>query len=404
MNGKMIALIILLVILFILLVWWVLSCQWGRTGSGSGGNGGGCRSTSSTSNWSFGNLFSMFPYKQKSPINRQYKQLNVDSDILHTALNVNVNTLNSWGVRSHTWVVDTKCDATVRLVYVVNNATSTIQAFSADKTDTLLATYIVPPVLIGGPNNSPTGITVNSSQTGFLVSGQDSTVLSCTESGQVWALVPTIDPVNLQLVIDNSGNSTVYKGLHMTRDFLYVANFASGFVEVYDTTFTFVQQFTDPDLQSVGYAPFNVYVHKKQVIVSFAKQDTVPFDDVPGIGNGYIDTFSLTGLYESRLVDRGHLNSPWNLTVVESTLNCKNFVLLVGQHGDGTIQSYNLKKGTYLGPLLSCASEEASVIDGLWGIDIQWIGKKNNLHTTIYFGAGIQNETHGLYGKLISCS
>lgn len=348
----------------------------------------------------------------------RFKQQNLQSDIPHTARITNAQTVNAWGVfidKPQTNPVDADADADAddslssapSTVYVVNNGTSTIQQFSTDKTNTLLATYHV-------PGNSPTGVVVQSTA---HFGGNLATIITCTEIGTICALIPVIDPINLQVVVNNPG--ATYKGLAWSSTHLYVTNFNSGYVERYDANFTFVDQFTDLDLITIGYTPFNVKIvphgicgsnsssspptKDSQVIVTFALQSNTRQDDVPGIGHGYIDTFSSNGTFVKRLIDRGHLNSPWGLSLYSvKHQHKKENVLFVGNFGDGVIHAYKLHNGKYLGHLSDCQSMDPLVIDGIWGIEV--VQSTNHKEKpNIYFAAGIQQENHGLYGKLRLC-
>ena len=82
---------------------------------------------------------------------------------------------------------------------------------------------------------------------------------------------------------------------------------------------------------------------------------------VEGIGNGFIDVFDpSTGVLLQRLVNRGHLNSPWGMTAYNGTL-------VVANSGDGRILRYDLCGGGFLGPLKDCRGNPL-VIDGIAGL------------------------------------
>jgi uncharacterized protein (TIGR03118 family) len=416
-NWKRILLIVVLVILVIILIWaLVSSCRRHRRGD--------------RSRWSFRNLFS-FSNSNNDDISQSssFKQRNLASDVNNTAVLTNPTTVNSWGVYVDNFASNhrrhrsssSSSSTPSNNVYVANNGSGTVSEFSNDNKNTLTATYTVPlPASSTSTGTShPTGIDKNLVATAFLAGGTAATtLLVCTEEGLVCALVPSISTTVLQVVIDNSAATAVYKGIAVTPTNLYVTNFFTGFVEVYDTTFTLVSQFQDADIFANGYAPFNVKVFDKSyLIVSFALQDTTKTVDVPGIGSGYVDVFSTAGVMVKRLVDRGHLNSPWGLT-----LSSSRKLLYVSNVGDGTIHIYKARNGQYVGPVTNCDTTDPLVIDGLWGIDIQsnatnyrssssrsgnsYNNNNNNnngRNSGLYFAAGIQSEAHGLYGKLVTC-
>ena len=82
-------------------------------------------------------------------------------------------------------------------------------------------------------------------------------------------------------------------------NYLYVANFHAGTVEVYDGTYAAhsfgSDAFVDCSIPS-GYAPFNVQlIPGNKLVVTYAKQDAAKHDDVPGPGNGYVDVYDTQG-------------------------------------------------------------------------------------------------------------
>jgi uncharacterized protein (TIGR03118 family) len=98
----------------------------------------------------------------------------------------------------------------------------------------------------------------------------------------------------------------------------FAANFNSGEVEEYNSSFGFVRSFTDPNLPQVpagtppgqNWAPFNVQQINGQLYVTFALQDAAKHDDVAGAGNGFVDVFDLNGNFVKRLVNTGAGRSP----------------------------------------------------------------------------------------------
>jgi hypothetical protein len=92
----------------------------------------------------------------------------------------------------------------------------------------------------------------------------------------------------------------------MAKRFLYVANFRSARVEVYNTNFQrvrFEEDAFDDDTIPVGFAPFNIQNIGGSLFVTYAKQDALRHDPVAGAGLGFVDIFSTTGKLEGRLED-----------------------------------------------------------------------------------------------------
>jgi uncharacterized protein (TIGR03118 family) len=72
--------------------------------------------------------------------------------------------------------------------------------------------------------------------------------------------------------------------------------------------------------------------------------------------------------------------------------------LLVGNFGDGIINAYDLATGKWVGRLEGQRHKPIR-IDGLWGIAFG-NGLANQPVDTLFFAAGPDDETHGLYGRL----
>lgn len=155
--------------------------------------------------------------------------------------------------------------------------------------------------------------------------------------------------------------------------------------------------FTDPGMPS-GYAPFNIQSIGSKLYVTYAKQDKAKHDDVPGPGRGFLDVFSNNGTFIKRLVSHGPLNAPWGVTLAPANFGTFSNDLLVGNFGDGWINEFNPKTGTFLGPLMD-ANHYAIVIDGLWGLAFGNGGGAGNTNQ-LFFTAGIQKEQHGLFGMI----
>src|SRR5216117_3520210 len=85
-----------------------------------------------------------------------------------------------------------------------------------------------------------------------------------------------------------------------TGDFLYATNFHAGTVDVFNSTFAQVNStlppgaFTDPDLPP-GYAPFGIQNLNGVIYVTYALQDALKHDDVPGKGHGFVNAFDTAG-------------------------------------------------------------------------------------------------------------
>jgi uncharacterized protein (TIGR03118 family) len=198
--------------------------------------------------------------------------------------------------------------------------------------------------------------------------------------------------------------SNVYKGVTDAviagDSYAYLANFRAGGIDVMKGTGAAPNlsgTFTDPSLPA-GYAPFNVMQLGGVLYVTYAVQDPTKHDDVAGAGNGIVDAYDLNGNLIQRLVTGGHLDSPWGLALAPAGFAGFGGDLLVGNFGDGTINAYNPATGAYQGTLQDAGGNPLT-IDGLWGLGFG-NGANAGSANRLYFTAGPEGESHGLFGAL----
>lgn len=259
------------------------------------------------------------------------------------------------------------------------------------------------------PSNSPSG-TIGT-PTGTAFNGQvgafgSNSFLFCSEDGTISAW----SSGDATVEVDNSSKPTaaagaVYKGLDIATDsnnrtLLYTANFRSGAIDVFDSSFkatTVSGGFTDPDIPA-GYAPFNIQNLGGKLYVTYALQDDAKHDDVAGAGNGYVDVFNNDGVLQKHLVAQGPLNSPWGLALAPANYGQFSNALLVGNFGDGHINAFDPATGTSLGEFKDVHNQPIA-IDGLWGLKFGNGAGAGSDHA-LYFTAGINSEQDGLLGSL----
>ncbi len=225
-----------------------------------------------------------------------------------------------------------------------------------DGTGTPSATVVEIPAAGGGTNGPVSGVIVNSVATAFLLApGKQSQFMFCSEDGVISGWNGSLDATHARVLADNSKTNAVYKGMAMgsttAGPVLYVANFNSGKVEVYDANMNPIVNagaFTNPAVPA-GFAPFNIQVMNGKVFVVYAVPDAEKHDDVAGPGNGYVSVYDLSGNLLQSLIAAGNLNSPWGLAIAPATFGAFGGALLVGNFGDGKINAYNLTTGALTG-------------------------------------------------------
>jgi len=270
------------------------------------------------------------------------------------------------------------------------------------------------------PNNppnpspaAPTGIVWNPSAA-FLVPGTTipAIFIFSTEDGTISAWAGGLNPAdNAVIAADQSARGAVYKGLAFAVNakgaFLFATDFHNGKVDVFgpngaDGLFTKVAldgDFTDPEIPP-GYAPFNIVSIDGDLFVTYAKQNAEKHDDVAGPGHGFVDVFDTDGRLIRRFESRGRLNSPWGIARASFAFGPFSGKILIGNFGDGRINVFN--NDGRLVDQLEDVHGKPLVIEGLWTLTLG--GGRASSPDTLYFSAGPNDETNGLFGTITPAS
>jgi uncharacterized protein (TIGR03118 family) len=290
---------------------------------------------------------------------------------------IDTNLKNPWGVTF----------APGGPIIIANNHSGTTTFY--DTTGKLENTIAVPGVASAA--GAPSGVAYNADQSSFIISGNGpSEYVYVGEDGILSGWSSASGKVAIAKQVGATAN---YKGDALGTSTsgltLYAANFNTGKVDLYNSNFGATTSGADPSMPS-GFAPFNVTIINNQLYVAYAMQKG-DGDDLAGAGNGFIDIFSLDGVFQKELVMHGALNSPWGMTIAPDNFGDAKGKLLVGNFGDGKINIFDPSSGNYIGTL-NDASGHAIVIDGLWSIVA-----RNGI---IYYTAGAGDEAHGIFGKI----
>jgi uncharacterized protein (TIGR03118 family) len=339
---------------------------------------------------------------------QHYKQTNLVSDLasISTPNPPDPNLKNPWGLTrspggSPWWVANN------------NSGTSTLYDGNGNpfpppaKGGPLVVTVPPPKGSPAGTLSTPTGVVFNGSPTDFLVApGKSAHFIFATEDGTIsgWN-----GGQNAVLLVDNSDNGSangaVYKGATSGEingnKFLYVTNFRSAKVEVYDTNFKRVRFDEDAfEAEGVprGFAPFNVQNVGGTLFVTYAKQDAPRHDPVGGDGLGFVELFTPSGKHIGHLEHGDWFNAPWG--VVWTTRDFGEFsnAILVGNFRSGWIAAFNGFTHKFIGWVRN-PDDSLVTIDGLWSLTFgndATAGPAN----TLFFTAGINNEQDGLFGTI----
>ena len=326
---------------------------------------------------------------------QHYLQTNLVSDISGVAANTDSNLVNAWGI--------TRGPTTPWWVNDNGTGLSTLYNAAGAK-QTLRVTVPPPPNSPPGTTSAPTGIVFNGVNTDFLLDPNAATsgarFIFATEDGTISGWNGGTVAV---IKVDNSASGAVYKGLAIGTfegtSHLYATNFVGGKVEVYGSNWTPTTVpggFVDTNLPA-GYHPFNLQNIGGNIFVTFAKFDGSK-DEVHGRGFGFVDEFDTGGNLLMRFQHGPWLNAPWGIALAPAGFGEFSNRLLVGQFGSGEIAAYDTNTGEFEGRLHG--KRGVLVIDGLWGLAFGGGASSNGPLTTLFFTAGPNDESDGLFGTL----
>jgi len=308
--------------------------------------------------------------RAQDTVTNSYLQTNLVSDVSGKAPKIDAHLVNPWGLSrgasTDWWVADQ------------GSGVSTLYDGSGD-IESLVVT--IPPAS-GTGTGSPTGTVALGSA--FVFVTLDGTISEWTSG------------TTAVIKVNNSSKGAVYTGCTLASDngvtTLYVANAAGG-IEAYTTAFKPVTlmsgAFVDPNVPA-GYAPYGIQNAGGKIWVTFTA--------APGAGNGYVDAFDPTGKLLLSLQHGNWMNEPWGIALAPASFGAFSKALLVGNTGSGEISAFNPTTGTFEGMLKNSAGK-AIANSGLWAIYFGG-GGASGPTTTLYFAAGIDSQTKGLFGTI----
>jgi uncharacterized protein (TIGR03118 family) len=262
-------------------------------------------------------------------------------------------------------------------------------------------------------DGGPTGTVFNGTSDFVVASGTGSgpaLFLFATEAGTIRGWNPNVPAAGSNdTEVGATSTDAIYKGLAIgsvgTANYLYAADFHHARVDVFDGSFhlqSWAGAFVDPGIPA-GFAPFGIQNLNGQIFVAYAKQDADQEDEIAGAGLGYVSAFGTDGAFLGRVASGGALNAPWGLALAPTAapgFGRFSGNLLVGNFGDGRINAFaRASSGWEARGHLKDANHRPIAIDGLWGIGFG-NGANSGPVTTLYFAAGPDDETHGLFGSI----
>ena len=357
--------------------------------------------------------------KNDQPNRYTVSNLTTDDQKQNAAPNTDPVLRNAWGVAftpgaSPFWIADNASGCAT--LYDGTGAKIALQVAIPLPDNTVPSTACKPASTQTNPPPptpaAPTGIVWNPTTT-FVVPNTTTpaSFIFDTEDGTISAWSGGL--MQAVIAVNNSASGAVYKGLVFGTNskgvFLFAANFNAGTVDVFApngsagfraaTNLEIEGGFNDPSIPA-GFAPFGIQNINGDLFVTYAKQNKAKHDDVAGPGNGFVDVFDTDGNLLRRFASRGALNSPWGVARASYAFGRFSGDVLVGNFGNGQINAF-ASNGNFLGALRD-AKGKPLVIDGLWTLTLG--GGRTSSSDTLYFTAGPNDETHGLFGTVTPVS
>jgi uncharacterized protein (TIGR03118 family) len=321
------------------------------------------------------------------------KQTNLVADFAGlNAARIDTNLTNAWGIAINP----------VGILWISSNGKGRSVVYDKNGVTKRPPVGISDHGLINGGN--PSGVVFNSTAD-FIIPATKakSKFIFAGESGKIYAWS---SGDSTRIVADRSSSGAVYKGIEIANDgganFLYATNFHAGTVDVFDNNFNYIntKPFNDPGI-SAGFAPFNIRLINNKLFVTYAKLlAPANHDDEKGPGNGYVNIFKTNGSLVRRFVTRGKLNSPWGIEKAPAGFGLGDNIILIGNFGDGRITAFDLEEGEFETQLTLKNTKMPLSIDGLWAITFPDGNIPGDNPNKLYFTAGPNGESNGLFGYL----
>ncbi len=316
------------------------------------------------------------------------------SDGVIAAAHTDSNLQNAWGVAfapgGPIWIAD-------------NNSN---KATVYDGTGAPQPTVVSIPAGTNGPAN-PTGQIYNGTGDFVITTGAGSApaqFIFSGEGGTITGWAQSISGATATIAYDDGNGGAVYKGLALanngTANRLYATDLHNAKVDVFDTHFqkvTMAGTFADPMIPA-GFAPFGIRAINNQLYVTYAKQDATARDEVLGAGLGYVNLFDANGQLIKRVASAGVLNAPWGIALAPSGFGSVAGDLLIGNFGDGTINSFDPVSGASLGAV-TLANGNKLAVPGLWDLAFG-NGAPNQPASALFYTAGPNNQVDGVFGRI----
>ncbi len=333
----------------------------------------------------------------------QYERNDLVSDVPGRAAHTDPNLINPWGIALGP-------DTTF---WVANEGTGTLSLYNGNGEQESRVLHVAN----GGQAAHPIGLVYNDTDA-FVVNRPvpgfpllnfhaPAKFLVATSDGKISGWNEKVSPAETNPAV--SADQSEFTGLAIASDgekgmLIYAANFAQQRIDVYDASFDRVdlgaKAFDDngnPEMPNT-FSPFNVTAIDDEIYVAYAERNWTTGDEIEGMSSGYVSVFSTSGQFLRRFVSKGALNAPWGMVKAPSTFGRLSNTILIGNFGDGRINAFDPSTGALIDAVRD-TRDEAIEIDGLWGLAFG-NGNGAGQESELYFTAGTDGETHGLFGRV----
>jgi uncharacterized protein (TIGR03118 family) len=332
-----------------------------------------------------------------------YKQLNLISDVPGIAPLIDARLVNPWGLAL----------TNASPFWIANDGTSLAGIYRENVgSDSAILSPGLNSVLL--PGGLPTGVVANTTASfsinAGLANGPASFLFASITGNIVGWNTGVPAPGSNTGVIAATRLGHVYTGLAIGNNggnVLYAADFANGRIDGFNGNFGQIAQvnlpFADPTIpqqQGNAYHPHNIQNIGSALYVAYAKVGVNGLPE-PGVGNGFVRRFNFNGVRDLTFgINNGALDAPWGLALAPASFGIFGGALLVGNSSSdqASIHAYNPTTGAFLGTVQD-EGGNALRIPGLWGLKFGNGAAAGDLGT-LYFTAGIADESHGLFGAL----
>jgi uncharacterized protein (TIGR03118 family) len=333
-------------------------------------------------------LFAIAP--QQSLADTLYAQINLTSNVPGLAANTDPNLRNPWGMSY----------SATSPFWISNQMSGNATLYNGAGVPNALVVTIPG----SGAFSGPTGQVFAGLAGNFLLNGTPSSFIFDTLGGTIdaWNGGNTATTVRSVAGAEYTGLALANNG---SGNFLYAANYATGHIDVFDSTFTpatLPGSFSDPTIPA-GYVPYNVQALKGNLYVEYALKGASgsPLAPQRGAGNGFVRVYDANGnlLAGAPSISGGNLNAPWGVAFAPADFGTFSNDLLIGNFGNGMINAYDPTTGLFVGTIMG-SNGLPLVNNNLWGIGIRTAGAFDT--NALYFAAGIDMQNDGLFGEIVA--